>query len=213
MKWSDGLDHSGSGYTSEEVGEGTSAEDLWQRVLTDLFSTGALDVAMWERTADALAEAASLIEPDLKDRWDTARKAPEWKALRGDIPLGLNGVCLMLKAFEIENLCKGALLKSLPEDQRKRILAGSLPNPLKTHDLPRLCRDAGVTLDQDEEDQLVRLTRSIWLGRYPVPTRSLNVDYPESARRQKMNGNQVIDADFEVTARIVAKLRANLARP
>lgn len=186
-------------------GPSQSPEKLWEEALKLYFAKNALGSEPWNRKADDLFAAADLVEPELRRRWDEVKRS--W---RGEpVPLlGLHGIYLMLMAYGIENLCKGRIVASLSKSAKNEIEAGKLPGFLKNHHLAQLAREGGLTLDPNEEGQLDRLERAATsFGRYPIPTSSSGVNKPEKPTRQKMDANQIIEADFAVTRAIADRLR------
>ncbi len=189
------------------------APDLVDRIRREYFARNLLDPASWIRKADELRDAAALLRPELDRKWAQARSDPAWAYGGGDPPLGLNGIWLMLKALEIENLCKARLVASLSNEERAQVdAAGSLPRRLHSHDLPSLMRQTGLALTDEEKGQLERLEdAAVFFARYPLPTRSDRMFSEEAPSRRDYDLNDVVDADSELTEEIARRLREALS--
>ncbi len=129
------------------------------------FPDTVLDPEAWKRSARALIEAATLLEPSVEKFWTDVNTGAGWND---------EGVAIyfMLCSFALENLLKARLVEQQQSNIRKAFTCGSgLPRILKDHDLYRLTCKVGLNaLAAEEETLLHRLTRSaVWYGRYPVP--------------------------------------------
>jgi hypothetical protein len=114
----------------------------------------------------------------------------------------------MLKAFEIEDLCKARLVTLLSQTERKQVVTtGVLPRRLHSHLLPGLIRQTGLPLTDEEKAQLQRLEDAAAFGRYPIPARADRLFSREASVRQKYDLNDVVNADSEMTSAIVRRLR------
>jgi hypothetical protein len=115
----------------------------------------------------------------------------------------------MLRAFEIENLCKAHLVTSLTAIEREQVeTTGILPARLHSHGLPSLAQQTGMSLTEEEMGQLQRLEEAaVTFGRYPVPTRSDRVLSDENSARRNYDLNDVVDADLEIPSAIARRLR------
>lgn len=187
--------------------------DLVERIRREFFTANLLDSRSWIRKADELRDAADLLRSELDQRWARTRRNPAWVHSGGDPPFGLNGVWLMLKAFEIENLCKARLVTSLSEAEREQVeTTGVLPVRLRSHGLPSLVRQTGLSLTDQEKGQLERLEdAAVAFGRYPLPTRSDRLFSEEVAVRQGYNLNDVVDADSRIPSAVARRLRDSLS--
>jgi len=183
--------------------------DLVDRIRRDYFAANLLDPCSWVRKADDLLDAANLLRSELDRRWARTRENPAWRHGGGDPPLGLNGVWLMLRALEIENLCKAHLVTSLSETERGDVeRAGVLPARLHSHGLPSLMRQTGLPLTEEEKGELQRLQEAaVAFGRYPLPTRSDRVLSDEHLARRGYDLNDVVDADSAIPSAIARRLR------
>lgn len=146
----------------------------WDRVHKQNYAGRVSDWSAWLATADELQFAAELIKPRVIAWWVAVN---DWNAStarpRTFPALGCHSILMMLFAFVVENLCKGSLIRDGHVDTSPWTLGDSrLPKELNTHDLRRLVRKVGFTLDELEEELLARLTRAaVWRGRYPVAAR------------------------------------------
>ena len=73
---------------------------------------------------------------------------------------------LLLMGYAIECLLKGFLLSSKPElviDEQR------LGRSVAIHDLPQLCQDCAIDVDDEELRLLKLMTRHIIWGKYPTP--------------------------------------------
>jgi hypothetical protein len=183
--------------------------DLVNQIRREYFAANLLDPRSWVRKADDLRGAADLMRPELDRRWAVTRADPAWSHGGGNPPLGLNGVWLMLRALEIENLCKAHLVTSLSETEREEVeTRGVLPRRLHSHGLLSLMQQTGLLLTGEEIGQLERLEdASVAFGRYPLPTRSDRVLSEENSARRSYDLNDVVDADSELTSAIARRVR------
>ncbi len=153
---------------------------------SEKFQAMLLDPQTWKSSARALIEAAVLLEPKIDEFWQNVRTG-SWND-------GAVAVYFMLSSFALENLLKARIV-----EKRRSALADALgsssklPGILKTHDLYKLMRDAGLDeVAKEEESLLYRLTESAkWYGRYPVP-----IDAPKLRPFQKS-----AHEDFEISLR------------
>ena len=85
----------------------------------------------------------------------------------------IHEIVMMHFGLAIENLCKGIMIARLGPARRSSIRSeGRLPGEIKTHQLLRLAKGAGLSIESAaEEAMLLRLQRATeWAGRYPVAT-------------------------------------------
>jgi hypothetical protein len=81
----------------------------------------------------------------------------------------LGGVFWLNAGFALENLFKGLIVQSDPQS----VVNGTITAPLKTHDLGRLAKRAGLDLAAFDAFFLGVATQCIqWAGRYPCSTKS-----------------------------------------
>ncbi len=187
--------------------------DLVDRIRREFFAANLLDPQSWIRKANELRDAADLLRPELDRRWARTRRDPAWADGGGEPPLGLNGVWLMLRAFEIENLCKARLVTLLSETERENAEAtGVLPERLHSHRLPSLMGQTGLILTGEEKAQLERLEEAaVAFGRYPLPTRSDRLFSEEPPVQADYDLDEVVDADSELPSAIAKRLRDALS--
>jgi hypothetical protein len=182
---------------------------LVNQIRREYFAANLLDPRSWVRKADDLREAANLMRPELDRRWALTRADPAWRHGGGNPSLGLNGVWLMLRALEIESLCKAHLVTSLAEAEREEVQTrGVLPRRLQSHGLTSLVQQIGLPLTGEEIGQLQRLENaSVAFGRYPLPKRSDRVLSQENSARRAYDRNDVVDADSELTSAVARRVR------
>lgn len=180
------------------------------------YASNATDWTAWFATADELQFAAELLKPQVTEWWRGVVAWTECVARPRTVSfpaLGCHSIFLMLFAFAIENLCKGALIRDRRVDASSWSLPDArLPKELKTHDLRFLARAADFAVDELEEDMLARLTRAgLWRGRYPVAVR-----YDESIHTvsmtdgRKFNARRFGESDVARVELLVARLRDHL---
>jgi len=92
-----------------------------------------------------------------------------------DVPHLRSGpIFLMLAGLAIENLLKAILIRR----------AGRFRPEWISHELARLCRDAGVRLNSVERQFVRRLTDYVeWAGKYAAPTKPSKMQVPVRALR------------------------------
>ena len=82
----------------------------------------------------------------------------------------------LLIGYTLECLLKGYLLAILPELVQNGIRIDRL---IVTHDLVELCRDANMTVSDEENQLLGFLTQCIiWRSKYPVPLKLADTPSP-----------------------------------
>ena len=118
---------------------------------------------------------------------------------------------MLLMAFAIENLCKGALIRDGKVDA-SAWTGDRLPREINTHELRRLVRMVGMSVDEVDEYLLARLQRAaVWSGRYPVAAAyhpSIHTVHAEDGR--KYNAASYGRADVERAAALIAKIRTHV---
>lgn len=75
---------------------------------------------------------------------------------------------LLLAAYGLECITKGILMLQLPD---LVVSEARLDRRIRTHDLPTLCSECGLKLNDDERRLLGVVTRYVQWGKYPVPTK------------------------------------------
>jgi hypothetical protein len=154
----------------------TKAPDAqWDHVFKSNYATACFWDINWLYVADDLLECATMLEPRVREVFQRMRAHTKDRSVRL-ISQGVLSVHFMLVSYAIENLFKGARVRRSSGRYRNDFEATeSFPDELRKHDLVRLARLTGFTLDLGREDLLRRLTRSaVWHGRYPAP-----LDYHE----------------------------------
>lgn len=147
-----------------------SDEVDWDYVYRSNYESKAFWYVHWISKARDLYESARMLEPALEAIWDSYRSRAQNTGTT-ILPDYYNGTYFMLISFAFENLLKAALVSrnSFQYKQQFR-LTGKFPSELKGHDLLKLARLLNLTILQQEEDLLRRLTRgATWFGRYPIP--------------------------------------------
>ena len=115
---------------------------------------------IWQWTARDLVCAANTLRRRREEL--VAANAPEGASRHATkMPI------LLLYGLALENLLKGLLVAQGTD----ATTTGKLNATLKTHDVLRLWRLAGLSLDEPAEDLLKRLHYSIEVGKYPVGTK------------------------------------------
>jgi hypothetical protein len=141
----------------------------------EAFYEAAQAPSAWLATAEKLAEAAETIatsQATLEEGFQRACEAAFAEAEASEsceaeithvepnyLPAGL------LYGFAMENALKGLIIAKQPAVVSRSIL----DTRINTHDLVRLAKDAGFTLNNDERHVLERISIVVkWAGRYPV---------------------------------------------
>ncbi len=132
------------------------------------------DPNTWRSSAKQLSTAAAKFERRIRRMWDRELSgtgiASAYKRKHDAETAYLQNIYMMLLGFAVENNIKAIIAKKYQEIVRTTAQkSGKLPDLLKSHDLPKLARRAGLELNTDESSVLRRLTASVtWAGRYPV---------------------------------------------
>lgn len=135
------------------------------------FSERLNDVSLWISKARELLYAATQLKPVVKSRWEKI-KIENGKIMDFSQAPNTQGVYFMLVAYALENLCKSILVHRNRASLKNRLLK-NVPPEIKGHDLLKLAKNIGLTLNITTEELLVRLSRnSIWAARYPIPIES-----------------------------------------
>ncbi len=157
----------------KHAGTSTNASE-WRRFDAQQFSGRVLDWQRWFAAADELQFAAELIRPQVISWWIAVVAWRDTQVRpRAFPPLGCHSILMMLYAYVIENLCKGALIR----DRRIDLSTTELPTPklpplLKGHGLRKLAGQVGMKCDDLEQELLARMERAaVWRGRYPAAIR------------------------------------------
>jgi hypothetical protein len=132
------------------------------------------DPNTWKSSAKQLSTAAAKFERRIRRMWDRELSgtgiASAYKRKHDAETAYLQNIYMMLLGFAVENNIKAIIAKKYQEIVRTTAQkSGKLPDLLKSHDLPKLARRAGLELNTHESGVLRRLTASVtWAGRYPV---------------------------------------------
>ena len=168
----------------------------------------------WFRAADELQQAVDLLKPQVTGWWAGVVQWEKSKERPRPFPaLGCHSIAMMLMAFVVENLCKGALIRNgLVDISPEQLAQSGLPSAIKTHRLRTLIKAVEMPTDDNEQELLSRMTRcSLWRGRYPV-----NVKYDEAIHSLMMDDGKKYSAawfgekDIERMDALVAKLRSHV---
>jgi hypothetical protein len=178
---------------------------LLERAAGEHFAANSLEPESWIAKARGLIEAAQCLEDTLvAPKFRNGKSDSGWRPSADGRFLNHNGVCLMLRAYALENLCKAILIRTLPEAERQVIIDGSLAKSATGHDLPTLFERAGLEVNDFERSQLERLTEaSTWFGRYPMPLNSAVRRLEEPEARRHLNELDVINVDLAVTKALI----------
>jgi len=118
----------------------------------------------WLNVAEDIGHTLNIIKTPLVAAWKSFLIDDEVF----DAGIRIHGTYLMLSAYLLENLFKGAIIKEKKWGNEK--FEKGLPEEIKTHNLIDLARNIGVSLSDRSEDLLMRLSEyAIWAGRYPAP--------------------------------------------
>ena len=154
-----------------------------------------LDPREWQALAEALREAASPLREDVRrllSAFAAGDTSESTLATYKEVH-----VYYMLWAYSLENLLKAAVVsKRRAEWDRGRVMA-ELPEVLRTHDLLKLCEEAGLNeLAKEYEDILSKLSEcSVWFGRYPIPTTAKRFESPPKFSYTGFASNHVDDLE------------------
>jgi len=189
----------------------------WDPVYFSNYRRDLFSASKWKRQADALFEAAALVEVEVREIWAHNMRWVRDKA-KGDAGMRPRAseaysIYFMLLAFAVENLFKARLIREnyhLFRSQYEQ--GGKLPNALKSHDLVMLAGKVGFQPTLEEEDLLRRLTRAgVWAGRYPVPT-----EFRDAANDEEFSDGTTwhvsyfSEDDPERVHRFIARLRTEI---
>ena len=135
---------------------------------------------LWVEKANELMAAAETLEPSIDAYWNSLRIEPD-RGLVSETPETegkqlLQAPYFMMMAFALENHFK-AILVADNDYSGELLRAGKLPEILKNHDLVKLAKITGLSLDDVELSLLTRLSvNSIWQGRYPAPANCIELN-------------------------------------
>lgn len=186
----------------------------WQNVHLTNYSGSVANYRSWFAAADELQFSAELLKPQVTGWWAGLAEWKEAKERPRQFPaLGCHSIAMMLFAYVVENLCKGALIRDGRVNvSRGTVAAAGLPKELKTHNLRKLVRAIGMENSDLDQELLARMTRAaVWRGRYPAP-----VKYDETIHTLRLdNGNKHSAAwfganDLERIESLVARIRGHL---
>jgi len=138
-----------------------SDDAYWQGI----FSNAVVSVDDWVYVAKALRLATESIGSRLKTVWEEIHSGQT--RLSPDL-MKLHPVFLMLSSYAAENYLKARIV--VMKGWTAENIGKTLPKPLKSHELAELCKEAGASLTQEENDLIDRLSvYAVWAGRYPCP--------------------------------------------
>jgi hypothetical protein len=132
-----------------------------------------LDWELWVKKANELIEVASLIKPHIDEKaWNENRERTLFKEHYFTI-------YFMLMSYALENLLKALKIKnnSRLEGKLKQKQTIELPEDIKTHNIHKLAKDAGLMSENDYPDLTEALLKRMsisatWFGRYPTPVKA-----------------------------------------
>jgi hypothetical protein len=193
----------------------TAKDDAqWRWVHMQNYVNAARNYHDWFRAADELQQAVDLLKPQVTGWWVGLLQWEKSKERPRKFPaLGCHSIAMMLMAFVVENLCKGALIRNgLVDISPEQLAQSGLPSAIKTHRLRTLIKAVEMPTDDNEQELLSRMTRcSLWRGRYPV-----NVKYNEAIHSlmvddgKKYSASWFGEKDIERMDALVAKLRSHV---
>ncbi len=124
------------------------------------------DYQYWKHTAQELFASSDILKRE-RERVEPTVK-PGHPA---PIEILTSWTELMLAAFGIECLIKAIWLKQGHQLARNGKYVGMMRN--EGHRLEKLCRKAGIVLNEREEEVLTRISNIAGsIGRYPIPSRA-----------------------------------------
>lgn len=185
----------------------------WDSVHRRNYESAVLNWQGWWKHSDDLLRSARLLRPRAIAAWESLKahskdRAVEWRLDH------YTGPYLMLTAYAVENLLKGALVlrdKGQIRADPEFVSHGKLPKALKSHTLVQLAADLDLNLDKRAKEALLRLERSaVWAGRYPV---ALNYQQGKNATTYQgtaFNIGYRTSSDFAYLEQLVRDIRAQL---
>jgi hypothetical protein len=189
-------------------------ETQWRWVHMQNYVSAARNWRNWFNAADELQHAVDLLRPQVTGWWAGVVQWRDSKERPRKFPaLGCHSIAMMLMAFVVENLCKGALIRDGAVDiSTERLAEEGLPKAVTTHNLRALVRAIKMPTDDKEQELLTRMTRSSrWRGRYPVP-----VSYEEAIHSLVVDDGKKYSAswfganDLERMEALVVKIRLHV---
>jgi hypothetical protein len=142
------------------------------------------DPNTWKSSAKQLFTAAAKFERRIRRMWDRELSgtgiASAYKRKHDAETAYLQNIYMMLLGFAVENNIKAIIAKKYQEIVRTTAQkSGKLPDLLKSHDLPKLARRAGLELNTHESGALrrVSLGREGILLRFLFPNRRVDLEY------------------------------------
>jgi hypothetical protein len=183
----------------------------WSPVYRSNYKTDLLRWKGWLRKAEGFLSVIKLVTPEVHETW---RRSMLWLKDR-TLPLPpqeIFGVHLLLAAYALENILKGALVRQyyrrLETDFER---TGKLPKLLKSHNLYWLARFLNLAFTLQEEDLLRRLSHAaVWYGRYPVPAQYEVYDGEQYSDGETYNLRTFSENDPEEVDVLILKIRSNL---
>ena len=148
----------------------------------------------WRRSAHESIAAANIvrrsieaIDREQRERWSGRTEFVVSSEHRPAGPV------MMLYAFAVESLAKAVLIAGGTKATEKLRLAKAL----NTHDLVALVKTIGLSIDDETNQLLQRMTRFISSGRYPVLTRPHPVEFGDGI---------VVPQDFDCALTLLQRL-------
>ena len=185
----------------------------WDAVSRRNYEQAVLTPSRWFKNADDLLRSARLLRPRAASAW---RSWQEYAKTRSGNPKidHYTAPYLMLIAYAIENLLKGALIardSAAMSADAKFQKHGFLPDVLCGHDLLDLATELNLTLDPRATEALLRLERSsVWAGRYPVPLHYRNTSNTRVSGGKAFNVGYLSSSELDYLLSLVADLRRQL---
>lgn len=183
-----------------------STDELeWHHVHLSNYAASVTNCRNWFAAADELQFAVDLLRPQVTAWWEGIEA---WqKAVprpRLFPPLGCHSILMMLSAYVVEDLCKGAMVRDGRVDLTPAFVArDGIPKDLKGHQLRLLVRRVEMSATLEEQELLIRMTRAaVWRGRYPAA-----VKYSESVHTLRLNDGEKHSATW-FAANDVARMDA-----
>jgi hypothetical protein len=167
-----------------------ASREFWE----EQFEAGANSPPGWRWSAHDLIAAANIVrrsieagDSEQRARWTGRTEVVVTSAHRPVAP------AMMLYAFAVESLTKAVLIAC----GTKATEGMRLAKALNTHDLVALVKETGLSIDNETNQLLQRMSRFIASGRYPVLTRPHPVEFGDGI---------VIPQDFDCALALLQRL-------
>lgn len=192
-----------------------SAEDVeWEYVHQTNYASSVANWRSWFAAADELQFSAELLKPQVVGWWAGLKAWQESKERPRKFPaLGCHSIAMMLYAYVVENLCKGALIRDgLVDASGDAVIKNGLPKELHNHDLRYLVGAVGMTTSDLEQELLTRMTRaSVWRGRYPAPVKyKVDLHVLRLDNGERHSASWFGATDLERIEALVARIREHI---